>query len=168
MSSPHDHIVDRLFLAIENDDISEIERLYADDFHIWHSFDDRKKSKAENLAMIANSVGAGRRSYRVIERLVVGDRMVQRLELTVTSRDGSRTCRMNLVLFLTVAGGKIASIHEYIDSRDALAFMDMVAATRSQAPVPANGQADWPATPPGAKTPSPAARPYIMHQEPRS
>jgi len=119
MTLAPDDVVDRLFAAIQHNDVEALERLYADDFRLWHSFDNSTKDRTKCLELIRTLGHVATKQYRLIESIVKDDRVVRRYELTLNAPGRWSDYRVNLVFFLTIAGDRVASMEEYIDSRDA-------------------------------------------------
>ena len=112
----HD-VADRLFAAIEQGDLAAVEALYADDVVVWNSVMPRPMDKARSLAVLAWLMAPGvSRQYEVHERLVDGDRLAQRHTLRVTIPDHD-VIEMPVSLFITIDGGRITAIDEYVDSQ---------------------------------------------------
>ena len=112
----HD-VADRLFAAIEQGDLAAVEALYADDVVVWNSVMPRPMDKARSLAVLEWLMAPGvSRQYEVHERLVDGDRLAQRHTLRVTIPDHD-VIEMPVSLFITIDGGRITAIDEYVDSQ---------------------------------------------------
>ena len=112
----HD-VADRLFAAIEQGDLAAVEALYADDVVVWNSVMPRPMDKARSLAVLEWLMAPGvSRQYEVHERLVDGDRLAQRHTLRVTLPDHD-VIEMPVSLFITIDGGRITAIDEYVDSQ---------------------------------------------------
>jgi ketosteroid isomerase-like protein len=112
----HD-VADRLFAAIEQGDLAAVEALYADDVVVWNSVMPRPMDKARSLAVLEWLMAPGvSRQYEVHERLVDGDRLAQRHTLRVTIPDHDMI-EMPVSLFITIDGGRITAIDEYVDSQ---------------------------------------------------
>jgi len=108
-------VADRFFAAIEAGDRDVVDELYADDAEVWHSVTGRTVDRATALAILdwLMAPGVGR-TYRIDERLVVGDRLSQRHTLTVTV-PGHDAIVMPVSIYLTILDGTISRIDEYGD-----------------------------------------------------
>lgn len=127
---------DRLFAAMNLNDIPAIDALYGEHFELWHSFDKQVRDRETCLAMIASLGRVATKRYRLIESLAVGNRVCRRYELTLNAPGRWIDHRVDLAMFLTVEDGKVVRMEEYIDSRDAAEAM---AAVAGQEPVHAMG-----------------------------
>lgn len=127
MSSTLEEVADRYFAAVERNDVAVLEDLYTRDFQHWHSFDNKIKDRAVCLEMIDKLGHVATKRYRLIESIAKDDRVVRRYELTLNAPGRWTNHHVDLVFFLRIAGDQIASIEEYIDSRDAA---DAIAAVR--------------------------------------
>lgn len=109
-------VVDRFFAAIEACDVEALQAIYSDDAGIWHNFTDRTQTKQQNIARLSEARALGTLKYEVVERIVVGDRVIQRHIVRIKT-EGNRETLLHAALFITVRAGKIVHIHEYLDSR---------------------------------------------------
>lgn len=120
-STPLD-IASQLFSAIESKSVSSVAALYDEAVEVWHNFDNAIQTKAANLKVLEGlTKTVGKLRYEVIERLHVGDRVIQRHELHCTMPNG-RTIVIPCSIFLTVKNGKITRIDEYLDTAQAAAL----------------------------------------------
>lgn len=119
-------VVDRFLSAVTRADWEALEALYEDDVVVWHNFSDRGLGKNESIAGIKAARSQMAWSYDVIERLVIGDRVIQRHATNAVLNNGV-AYRAHAALFVTVRGGRIARIDEYLD-------LTKGAAARAQAP----------------------------------
>lgn len=126
-------LADRMMRAIEMSDAETMQELNADDVRIWHSFDGQVQNKQDNIALLAGIKFLGQARYNVLERICVGDRIIQRHELIITTWDGAREFRMPAAIFMTVRNGQVSAVEEYADSRD---VGEIVAAMQQLAPAP--------------------------------
>jgi ketosteroid isomerase-like protein len=119
-------IADRLFTAIEQGDLAGVEALYSDDLVVWNSAMTRTMDKARSLAVLDWIMAPGvAREYEVHERIVEGDRLVQRHTLRVTVA-GHDVIEMPVSLFITVNGGLITAIDEYVDSKASDRLVELI------------------------------------------
>ena len=119
MSSIPESVADSFYGAIERNDFAMVASLYGDDLKTWRSFDLVSQNKADQLATLAAINSRWTSHYRVIERHVHGDRLIQRHELTLTERSGAVAHRLQAAAFLTIRDGQVHTLDEYLDSRDA-------------------------------------------------
>lgn len=112
-----------LFAAIESGQPASVAALYADDVAVWHNFSNRTQDKTENLRTLEGLIGsAAAIRYEVIERrLLDPDRVLQRHNLVVTTRNGA-TFVIPACIFVTVQDGRIVRIDEYLDTGQANAL----------------------------------------------
>jgi uncharacterized protein len=112
-----------LFAGIESGRAEDVAALYADDIAVWHNFDNREQTKAENLDTLKGLVSStGARRYDVLERLLLPDgRVLQRHDLRVTTRSGAEFV-IPACIFITVRDGRIVRIDEYLDTGQANAL----------------------------------------------
>lgn len=112
-----ERVIERFFAAIQAGDRATIGELYADDVEVWHSATDRVADRATALAILDWLMAPGvQLAYDVVEQLIVGDRVARRHVLTVTVPDHEPIV-MPVAIFLTIAGGRIRRIDEYVDAK---------------------------------------------------
>ena len=112
-------VADAFYAAIERNDFVAVAGLYADDLRMWRSFDQVTQNKTDQLVSLAALRARWAMRYRLIERHLSGDRLIQRHELILTEKDGTVAHRLQAAAFLTIRGGQVHRLDEYIDSRDA-------------------------------------------------
>ncbi len=110
-----DMVVDRFFEAVERGDWGTLDALYADDLSVWHNFSDEVQTKEENIASLRRSRAVAAWNYVVAERIVIGDRVIQRHAARIQI-EGHPELLCHAVLFITVREGQIAHIDEYLDT----------------------------------------------------
>lgn len=110
-------IADRLFGAIESGDIEALHELYAPDAVIWHNFDDAEQSREQNVRMLGWAVRhlTGMR-YTDVRRSVTDEGFVQQHVLRAVNQAGVEIV-VPACLVVTVSGGLITRLDEYLDSR---------------------------------------------------
>jgi len=119
MSTSALQVAARLFESIESKRVDAVSALYADDVAIWHNFSNAEQTKAENLKTLeglANSVES--LHYEVLERMLLGDRVLQRHNLRCRTRTGEEVV-IPACIFITVLDGLIHRIDEYLDTGQA-------------------------------------------------
>ena len=108
-----------LFDAIEAKRVDRVEALYADDLAVWHNFSNAEQSKSANLAVLTGLTSAvDSLKYEVVERLALGDRVMQRHNLCCRTRTGEEIV-IPACIFITVQDDRIVRIDEYLDTRQA-------------------------------------------------
>ena len=111
----HTDIAQALVTAIELGDADGIAALYADSVAIWHNFDDKTQSRAENLGTLAGFIKTiSNRKYTEIRCQETATGFVQQHVLTGTFQDG-RLLNMPCCLIVEVVDGKITRLDEYLD-----------------------------------------------------
>lgn len=119
MSGSALEVAARLFDNIEQKRVDAVAALYADDMTVWHNFSNAEQSKADNLKTLeglAGSVDSLR--YEVLERLLLGERVMQRHNLRCRTRAGTEIV-IPACIFITVKDGLIRRIDEYLDTGQA-------------------------------------------------
>lgn len=108
-------VIDRFFAAVEAGDLETVAVLYAPDVRVWHSITRRTANRDESLAILRWLAAPGvQRRYETQEQHVVGERVARRHVVTVTV-PGHEPVEMPTAIFLTVRGGRIHAIDEYVD-----------------------------------------------------
>jgi ketosteroid isomerase-like protein len=112
--------VDRLIAAIEAGDVDAVRAAYAPDVVVWHNNDGVEQGLEDNVRVLAWLVArTARRRYDAIRRHVLDDgRVVQQHVLRLDFPDG-RVAELPACLFVTVAGGLVTRIEEYVDEASA-------------------------------------------------
>jgi ketosteroid isomerase-like protein len=112
-------VAGRLFDCIERKQVREVAALYGDDIAVWHNFSNAEQSKAENLAVLEGLVASVESlRYEVHERVLLGDRVLQRHDLRCRTRSGEEIV-IPACIFVTVRDGRIQRIDEYLDTAQA-------------------------------------------------
>jgi len=109
-----------LFAAIEAKDPDAVAALYNDDIQVWHNFTIASQDKKANVATLtALCTHVANIRYDVVERLVLDDeRVLQRHVLCAATGQGEEI-QIPACMLITVRNGRIAAIHEYLDSGQA-------------------------------------------------
>jgi ketosteroid isomerase-like protein len=111
------------FDGIENDDISVLQKLYAEDVGIWHNTDGVVQTKSENVETLKGVIAKyphRRFTDRRLDAYPGG--FVQQHVLIGTRKDGVKVS-LPAVLVCKVQNGKITRLDEYFDSIAADAFL---------------------------------------------
>lgn len=109
-------LADRFMRAVENGDAEAIAACYAPDARIWHNNDGKEQGPAENLRVLRwVEERLKNRKYEITGRKAFPGGYVQQHVLHGTLRDGT-PFRMPACLVVTVEGGRIARLEEYLDS----------------------------------------------------
>jgi ketosteroid isomerase-like protein len=112
-------VAEQLFKCIEAKQVDGVAALYHDDVQVWHNFDDAIQSKAENLKVLTGLTQiVAQLHYEVLERHVIGNRLVQRHNLHCRMK-GNEEIVIPACIFITVANEKITRIDEYLDTAQA-------------------------------------------------
>lgn len=110
-------IADRLFKAVERADLATIRDIYAPDAKIWHNYDDKTQTVAENLALlewfIANINGI---VYEEIRRDPTPTGFVQQHVMRGRLRSSGAQFILPACMVCEVENGHITSLREYFDS----------------------------------------------------
>jgi len=108
-----------LFRAIEAKDPEAVAALYADDIQVWHNFSNTCQDKAANLETLTGLCSnVPEIHYDVAERRLLDDgRVLQRHVLR--AGNGEQEVQIPACIFVTVRDGRIAAIHEYLDTAQA-------------------------------------------------
>ncbi len=103
--------------AVERGDIDEIARhIYAPDAIIWHNSDGLEMTVAQNLATLSwLSATLQDMRYEQVVRMPAHDGYVQRHVLRGRC-PGGEEITVRACFFVTVSGGRITRIDEYLDS----------------------------------------------------
>lgn len=109
-----DEIVSRMMRAIENRDFDTAASAFADDFRIWHSYTNKFQDKETALAGIRSTAGFKHYAYECIDKKVIGERLMQRVNISVITNGGNEVV-IPVAVFITTGGGKIKEIYEYMD-----------------------------------------------------
>ena len=105
------------FDAVEAADMDKVASYYTEDVGIWHNFDNKVQTKAENLATLAAIPSRlTDRSYAERRLEVFEDGFVQQHVLRATRiLDGARL-ELFAAIICRVRNGKIVRLDEYLDS----------------------------------------------------
>lgn len=109
-----------LFSAIEAKDPDAVAALYTDDIQVWHNFTNAAQDKQTNVATLTSLCRhVPEIRYEVVERLALDDeRVLQRHVLCAATGQGE-VIEIPACMLITVREGRIAAIHEYLDSGQA-------------------------------------------------
>jgi ketosteroid isomerase-like protein len=130
-----DTVVGKFIEAVESGDEAALQRIYSDDVGVWHNFNNITISKDANIAMLMDLCRKGVRVRHMLdEQLLVGNRGVRRQRIEATTPGGQRVM-LRAALFVSVEGGQITRIDEYIDSKELEALGAAIAADRNVAAI---------------------------------
>lgn len=118
MPEPADALVlaERFFAALEAGDVDAVRDLYADDAAVWHNTDGVTQTREENLRTLRWVVRNLRDlRYEVVRREPTPGGFVQQHVLHALAPDG-RELTVPACLVVTVEGGRITRLDEYLDS----------------------------------------------------
>ncbi|MBA3030574.1 MAG: nuclear transport factor 2 family protein [Desulfobacteraceae bacterium] len=108
----------RTFIScLETGDRAGARNCYHADAEIWHNFDGVTQTVDENMALFEKLVASTKSRKYVINRLekIEGGYLQQHI-LKLETPDGETT-KANAIVLVTVDGGKIRRIEEYIDPK---------------------------------------------------
>lgn len=115
-------IAEKLFKGIEAKDIDTVAALYSEDIRVWHNFSNAEQTKSDNLAVLDGLTrSVANIEYEVLERHLIGDRVLQRHNLKCRTKAGEKFLIPACIL-ITIRAGKIVRIDEYLDSAQANAL----------------------------------------------
>lgn len=117
--TPTEHLAlaDAFFAAIERADLDRVRAIYADDAVIWHAHTGKTQSREENVALLAQAVPAIRGfRYEEVRRIATADGFVEQHVLRGTAPNGT-PLEVPACIVVRVAGGRIARLDEYLDSK---------------------------------------------------
>ena len=119
----HDEIADSLFGAIEAGDLDAVAALYAPDVEVWLNTDGVAQDREANLRTLAWIVAnLPERRYDDIRRHRTATGLVQQHVLRATTTAGRRVA-VPACMVITIDGGRIARIEEYLDSAHVAALL---------------------------------------------
>ena len=107
--------VDAFLAAMEAGDAAAVERLIHPGIQVSYNFAPMSFSKAQFIDMQRAVDRAATRKFTLIERHVVGARVIQRHRLSLVTHAGTEFA-IDAALFLTVENGLVTAIEEYLDS----------------------------------------------------
>jgi ketosteroid isomerase-like protein len=114
---PELDVARRFFAAIERGDLAAVRELYAPDVVVWHCFDRREKTREENLAMLADALGAVRGlRYEDVRLQPIPGGFVEQHVVRGTEQANGRELVLPAVVVCRVANGRITRLDEYFDS----------------------------------------------------
>lgn len=123
-SSSEQTLVDRFFIAIEENDMDAVEAIYSPDALIWHNYDPIEartdKSLSQSVADNLKLLGALPRliidiHYNVWYQEKTGHGFIRQHIVQGTTPDGERVC-IPVCVVIEVEAGRIAKLYEYLDS----------------------------------------------------
>jgi ketosteroid isomerase-like protein len=108
-------IIDRLYGALADGDVTAARACCTDDLQVWHSFDQKIVDLQQTLLGWQQLVdGFPERSFVDVRRAAVPGGWVQRHQMVARTPDGKRLA-WPLCLFVTTRDGLVCGIDEYID-----------------------------------------------------
>jgi ketosteroid isomerase-like protein len=126
-------VAQRLFDSIESKAVDAVAALYSDDIEVWHNFTNSTQTKAENLKTLGGLTKyVAHIRYEVTERVLLGDRVMQRHLLRCRVDNGEEVV-IPACIFVTAHGGKITRIDEYLDTAQSNALGAAIQRARSAA-----------------------------------
>ena len=116
MPTKAEQVVAAFFSAMETRDEKKVEKLFADDAKIWHSFDDRVQSKNDIVANVHNMRQLATLSFEVHDRIATDDLVAQRFD-TIVHVPGQPDKVIPTAIFIRVENGRMVDVHEYMESK---------------------------------------------------
>lgn len=94
------------------------------DAGIWHNYDNKTQSVDENMATMQLMIDkTSKRAYQIHRIDLVEGGYLQRHTLTLTALDGGETACTEALALVTVEGGKIKYVEEFIDPTPILSML---------------------------------------------
>jgi limonene-1,2-epoxide hydrolase len=115
MPTKAEQVVDAFFSAMETLDHEQVEKLYADNATIWHSFDDKTVGKDEIVNNVRNMKAFATLSFKIYDRLATDTTVAQRFD-TIVHVAGQEDKVIPTAIFITVENGQMIDVHEYMES----------------------------------------------------
>ena len=115
MPTKAEQVVDAFFAAMENLEHEKVDKLYADNATIWHSFDDKTVGKDEIVNNVRNMKQFATLSFKVYDRLATDSTVAQRFD-TIVHVAGQPDKVIPTSIFITVENGQMVDVHEYMES----------------------------------------------------
>ena len=117
-------LADRFFAAIEAADLATVRDLYVPDAVIWHNYDGIEQTRDESVRTLAWAARhIDRLHYDEVRRSVTDTGFVQQHVVRGRNAVGVDVA-MPACIVVTVAGGLIARLEEYLDSRHVEIFSE--------------------------------------------
>ncbi len=111
-------VAEALSHAITTRDVEAVDRLYADETVVWHSYDREEQDRVTTLAFLrAFFEKAGEIRYTDIRRVRTEEGYVQQHIIHTTLKDGSRFEPRPVCIVAKVENGKVLRVDEYLESR---------------------------------------------------
>jgi ketosteroid isomerase-like protein len=123
-----DTVIGKFNEAVEAADAAALQEIYSDDLRAWHNFDNVTVSKSATIAALKELCRNGVR-LRIFcdEQFVVGNRGIRRQRVEART-PGGQCLVVHVALFVTVEGGQISRVDEYMDSKELDALGAAIAA----------------------------------------
>jgi len=115
-------LADRFFDAIERNDSDALRQIYTPDVTVWHNHDRKGQDLETNLKVLSwlhRNVSDKR--YDEVRRMPTATGFVEQHVLRGTTKTG-KVLDVPACLVITVTGGRISRIEEYVDSADLAAL----------------------------------------------
>ena len=120
------HTVNQLFAALEAGDLSAATALFHDDAVVWHNYTQQEQPKSEALAALAG-LAQMQPEFHIVGRDFTDDTCVQRHVVRVTLPNGE-VAAIPAIQRISLSGGRIRRIEEYMDSAQMAATMQALQA----------------------------------------
>ena len=111
-----DEILDRLFRAIEDEDIDAVGELYASDVEVWHNASGRSLERTRSLAVLRSFLDrVSEARYELLERRHWDGGAVQRHVLHMQLNGVHHS--IDACIVFAFDSGRITRVFEYVDGR---------------------------------------------------
>jgi hypothetical protein len=115
MPTKAEQVVDAFFSAMEKLEHEKVEKLYADNAKIWHSFDEKVVGKNDIVNNVRNMAQFATLSFKIYDRLATEDLVAQRFD-TIVHVSGQPDKVIPTAIFIRVENGQMVDVHEYMES----------------------------------------------------
>jgi ketosteroid isomerase-like protein len=129
MADEHNDVaatVDKFFTALATGDQTTCEALFTDDAVVWHNYTQQELPKSEALAALAG-LAHMRAEFHIVGRDFTDDTCIQRHIVRVTLPNGD-VAAIPAIQRISLSGGRIRRIEEYMDSAQMAAAMQALQA----------------------------------------
>ena len=119
-------VVDAFFSALATGDQTTCEALFTDDAVVWHNYTQTELPKSEALAALAG-LAHMQAEFHIVGRDFTDDTCIQRHVVRVTLPNGD-VAAIPAIQRISLSGGRIRRIEEYMDSAQMAAAMQALQA----------------------------------------
>jgi ketosteroid isomerase-like protein len=129
MADKHNDVaatVDKFFTALATGDQATCEALFTDDGVVWHNYTQQELPKSQALAALAG-LAQMQAEFHIVGRDFTDDTCIQRHVVRVTLPSGD-VAAIPAIQRISLSGGRIRRIEEYMDSAQMAAAMQALQA----------------------------------------